>query len=451
MAADTIAAIATPPGFGGVGVVRVSGPGVCLIAEAILGRIPEPRLATLRWFRDETGAALDQGLALFFPGPHSFTGEDVLELQGHGGPLVLDLILKRLVALGARLARPGEFSERAFLNGKLDLAQAEAVADLISSGTEEAARLAGRNLQGEFSRRIQELVEELIHLRAFVEAALDFPEEEIDFMANSSIAADLEKLVVHLDKLLAGARQGCLIREGIQVVIAGPPNVGKSSLLNALAGSNAAIVTAIPGTTRDLLHQHLQIDGLPLHIIDTAGLRHSDHPVEMEGIRRARDQIAKADAILWLSDDSQDPAGHDFEPTELPTPATGQIPVTWVRNKIDLSGRPPGLTQTTRGAEIAISAREGRGLDSLRAHLKHIAGYQEQLEGAFLARRRHLDALTRAREALCLARTALWADNAAELTAEELRITQQALGEITGEFTSEDLLGKIFASFCVGK
>jgi tRNA modification GTPase len=450
MAAETIAAIATPPGFGGVGVVRVSGTGVCLIAEAILGCIPEPRQATLGWFRDETGAALDQGLALFFPGPHSFTGEDVLELQGHGGPLVLDLILKRLVALGARLARPGEFSERAFLNGKLDLAQAEAVADLISSSTEEAARLAGRNLQGEFSRRIQELVEELIHLRAFVEAALDFPEEEIDFMANSSIAADLEKLVVHLDKLLAGARQGCLIREGIQVVIAGPPNVGKSSLLNALAGSNAAIVTAIPGTTRDLLHQHIQIDGLPLHIIDTAGLRHSDHPVEMEGIRRARDQITKADALLWLSDDSQDPAGHDFEPTEFPTP-TRQIPVTWVRNKIDLSGRPPGLTQTTRGAEIAISAREGRGLDSLRAHLKHIAGYQEKLEGAFLARRRHLDALTRAREALCLARTALRADNAAELTAEELRITQQALGEITGEFTSEDLLGKIFASFCVGK
>jgi tRNA modification GTPase len=450
MAAETIAAIATPPGYGGVGVVRISGPGVCLIAEAILGRIPEPRQAALGWFRDGTGAALDQGLALFFPGPHSFTGEDVLELQGHGGPLVLDLILKRLVALGARLARPGEFSERAFLNGKLDLAQAEAVADLISSGTEEAARLAERNLQGEFSRRIQELVEELNHLRAFVEAALDFPEEEIDFMANYSIAADLEKLVVRLDKLLAGARQGCLIREGIQVVIAGPPNVGKSSLLNALAGSNAAIVTAIPGTTRDLLHQDIQIDGLPLHIIDTAGLRHSDHPVEMEGIRRARDQIAKADALLWLSDDNQDPAGHDFEPTELPTP-TSQIPVTWVRNKIDLSGRPPGLTQTTRGAEIAISAREGTGLDSLRAHLKHIAGYQEKPEGAFLARRRHLDALTRAREALCLARTALQGDNAAELTAEELRITQQALGEITGEYTSEDLLGKIFASFCVGK
>ena len=320
MAADTIAAIATPPGFGGVGVVRVSGTGVRGIAEAILGGVPEPRQATLAWFRDGAGEVLDQGLALFFPAPHSFTGEDVLELQGHGGPLILDLLLRRLMELGARLARPGEFSERAFLNGKLDLAQAEAVADLIASGTEEAARLAGRNLSGEFSRRVHGLVEDLIHLRAFVEAALDFPEEEIDFIADSSIAADLDQLLARLDALLGGARQGCLIREGIQVVIAGPPNVGKSSLLNALAGKDAAIVTPIPGTTRDLLHQEIQIDGLPLHIIDTAGLRHSENLVEMEGIRRARDQIAKADAVLWLSDDSQDPDGLEFEPTELPDP-----------------------------------------------------------------------------------------------------------------------------------
>ena len=447
MAADTIAAIATPPGFGGVGVIRVSGSRVRLIAEAVLGHMPAARMATLTWFRDGAGQVLDQGLALFFAAPHSFTGEDVLELQGHGSPLILDLLLRRLMELGARLARPGEFSERAFLNGKLDLAQAEAVADLITSGTEEAARLAGRNLSGEFSRHVQGLVEDLIHLRAFVEAALDFPEEEIDFIADTSIAADLDQLLIRLDALLGGARQGCLIREGMKVVIAGPPNVGKSSLLNALAGRDAAIVTAIPGTTRDPLHQEIQIDGLPLHIIDTAGLRYSENLVEMEGIRRARDQIVKADVLLWLSDDSLDQDGLEFETAELP----GQIPVTRVHNKIDLSGRPPGRTQTTSGTEIAISAREGTGLDSLRAHLKQIAGYQEKVEGVFLARRRHLDALARAREAICLARTTLQAKNTAELTAEELRLAQQALGEITGEFTSEDLLGKIFSSFCVGK
>jgi len=447
MAADTIAAIATPPGFGGVGVVRISGSGTRGIARAILGRVPAPRLATLSWFRDREGENLDQGLALFFPGPCSFTGEDVLELQGHGGPLVMDLLLRRLLELGARLARPGEFSERAFLNGKLDLAQAEAIADLIESGTETAARLAGRTLSGELSRRVHALVEELIHLRTFVEAALDFPDEEIDFIADSSVAADLENLLDRLDALQGGARQGCLVREGIQVVIAGPPNVGKSSLLNALSGTEAAIVTAVPGTTRDLLHREIQIDGLPLHIIDTAGLRHSDDLVEREGIRRARDQIEEADAILWLYDDSRAPDDLEFDPAQLPR----QIPLTLVRNKIDLSGRPPGRTQTWRGTEIAISARDGTGLDALRAHLKQIAGYQETTEGAFLARRRHLDALGRAQDALRQARTALQATGSAELTAEDLRLAQQALGEITGEVTSDELLGRIFSSFCIGK
>jgi tRNA modification GTPase len=447
MAADTIAAIATPPGFGGVGVVRISGSGTRGIARAILGRVPAPRLATLSWFRDREGENLDQGLALFFPGPYSFTGEDVLELQGHGGPLVMDLLLRRLLELGARLARPGEFSERAFLNGKLDLAQAEAIADLIESGTETAARLAGRTLSGELSRRVHALVEELIHLRTFVEAALDFPDEEIDFIADSSVAADLENLLGRLDALQGGARQGCLVREGIQVVIAGPPNVGKSSLLNALSGTDAAIVTAVPGTTRDLLHREIQIDGLPLHIIDTAGLRHSDDLVEREGIRRARDQIEEADAILWLFDDSRAPDDLEFDPAQLPR----QVPLTLVRNKIDLSGRPPGRTQTWRGTEIAISARDGTGLDALRAHLKQIAGYQETTEGAFLARRRHLDALGRAQDALRQARTALQATGSAELTAEDLRLAQQALGEITGEVTSDELLGRIFSSFCIGK
>lgn len=447
MAADTIAAIATPPGFGGVGVVRISGSGTRGIARAILGRVPAPRLATLSWFRDREGENLDQGLALFFPGPYSFTGEDVLELQGHGGPLVMDLLLRRLLELGARLARPGEFSERAFLNGKLDLAQAEAIADLIESGTETAARLAGRTLSGELSRRVHALVEEVIHLRTFVEAALDFPDEEIDFIADSSVAADLENLLGRLDALQGGARQGCLVREGIQVVIAGPPNVGKSSLLNALSGTDAAIVTAVPGTTRDLLHREIQIDGLPLHIIDTAGLRHSDDLVEREGIRRARDQIEEADAILWLFDDSRAPDDLEFDPAQLPR----QVPLTLVRNKIDLSGRPPGRTQTWRGTEIAISARDGTGLDALRAHLKQIAGYQETTEGAFLARRRHLDALGRAQDALRQARTALQATGSAELTAEDLRLAQQALGEITGEVTSDELLGRIFSSFCIGK
>ncbi len=447
MAADTIAAIATPPGFGGVGVVRVSGTKVRLISEAILGRVPEPRHATLAWFRDEGGEALDQGLALFFSAPHSFTGEDVLELQGHGGPLVLDLLLRRLMTLGARLARPGEFSERAFLNGKLDLAQAEAVADLIASSTEDAARLAGRNLTGEFSRRIHSLVETLIYLRTFVEAALDFPEEEVDFIANSSIAADVDKLMAELDVLLKGARQGCLIREGIQVVIAGPPNVGKSSLLNALSGTDSAIVTAVPGTTRDLLHREIQIEGLPLHIIDTAGLRHSEDLVEIEGIRRAQDQIEKADVVLWLSDDSRitDPSEFEF------TDKADHIPVILIRNKIDLSGRRPGLTQTSHRTEIAISAREGTGLDSLRSHLKQVSGYREKAEGIFLARRRHLDALVHAREALTRAQNNLKTDNNTELTAEEMRIAQKALGEITGEFTSDDLLGRIFSSFCLGK
>ncbi len=446
MAADTIAAIATPPGFGGVGVVRISGSGTRGIARAILGRVPAPRLATLSWFRDREGENLDQGLALFFPGPYSFTGEDVLELQGHGGPLVMDLLLRRLLELGARLARPGEFSERAFLNGKLDLAQAEAIADLIESGTETAARLAGRTLSGELSRRVHALVEELIHLRTFVEAALDFPDEEIDFIADSSVAADLENLLGRLDALQGGARQGCLVREGIQVVIAGPPNVGKSSLLNALSGTEAAIVTAVPGTTRDLLHREIQIDGLPLHIIDTAGLRHSDDLVEREGIRRARDQIEEADAILWLFDDSRAPDDLEFDPAQLPR----QVPLTLVRNKIDLSGRPPGRTQTWRGTEIAISARDGTGLDALRAHLKQIAGYQETTEGAFLARRRHLDALGRAQDALRQARTALQATGSDELTAEYIRHAQQALGEITGEVTSDELLGRIFSSFCIG-
>ena len=446
-APDTIAAVATPPGFGGVGIVRVSGPATRSAAVAVLGRLPKPRSATLAWFLDADGSPIDQGIALFFPHPHSFTGEDVLELQGHGGPLVMDLLLRRLLGLGLRLARPGEFSERAFLNGKLDLAQAEAVADLIEAGTETAVRLAGRTLHGELSERVHGLVEELVRLRTFLEAAMDFPEEEIDFLADASVRADLGGLVGRLDAVLESARQGRLIREGLSLVIAGPPNAGKSSLLNALSGSDAAIVTEIPGTTRDLLHQEIQIDGMPVHIVDTAGLRHSEDPVEREGIRRARDQIEQADGVLWVFDDRRDPGHRAFDPTLLPKGAA----LTFVRNKIDLTGSAPGRRETPAGFEVAISARQGTGLDELRDHLKGLAGLRDPGEGAFIARRRHLDALGRARGDLVRAGHALQQSGAVELAAEDLRRAQEALGEITGAFTSEDLLGRIFSSFCIGK
>ena len=447
--ADTIAAIATPKGYGGVGVIRLSGAAVRSIACEVLDELPPPRQARLAWFRDHKGEAIDQGLALFFPAPHSFTGEDILELQGHGGPIVLDLVLRRLVQLGARLARPGEFSERAFLNGKLDLAQAEAIADLIESGTATAARLARRTLSGDFSRRVHGLVEELIRLRTYLEACLDFPEEEINFLADRAVAADISALVAQLVALLASAQQGCLIREGMRVVIAGPPNVGKSSLLNALTGSEAAIVTAIPGTTRDLLHREIQIDGLPLHLTDTAGLHSSKDLVEQEGIRRAREEIAAADAILWLTDDSCDPEAHEFNPAALGLPS--QIPIVLVRNKVDLSGRMPGLTRWANRTEIALSAQEGLGMAILRDHLKEMAGYQGDSEGIFMARRRHLDALNRTLTAIREAGKHLEQQGSAEFTAEDLRIAQHALGEITGEFTSEDLLERIFTSFCIGK
>ena len=447
---DTIAAIATPKGFGGVGVVRLSGPAVQSIAEGVLGLLPSPRQARLAWFRDHRGEAIDQGLALYFPGPHSFTGEDVLELQGHGGPVVLDLILRRLVQLGARLARPGEFSERAFLNGKLDLAQAEAIADLIESGSETAARLARRTLSGDFSRRLEAVIEELIRLRTYLEACLDFPEEEIDFLADGALGTAIRALLPQLENVLASAQQGCLVREGLRVVIAGPPNVGKSSLLNALTGSEAAIVTAIPGTTRDLLHREIQIDGLPLHLTDTAGMHSSEDVVEQEGIRRARQEIAAADAILWISDDNSDPEAQGFNPTTLNLP-TG-IPIVLIRNKVDLSGRKPGLTRTAERVEIALSAREGLGLETLREHLKELAGYQGgEANGIFMARRRHLDALKRALIALREAKSNLQQQRSGEFIAEDLRQAQYALGDITGEFTTEDLLERIFTSFCIGK
>jgi tRNA modification GTPase len=444
---DTIAAVATAPGRGGIGVVRVSGPAAGAIAEAVLGDCPPPRLAVHRTFRDADGQLIDDGLALYFPSPHSFTGEDVLELQGHGGPMVLDLVLARCVALGARLARPGEFSERAFLNDKLDLAQAEAIADLIDSASHAAARAAVRSLQGEFSARVHALVNGLIQLRAYVEAAIDFPDEEVDFLSDRALHDRLHQLLADLASLRAAAQQGCLLRDGLTLVIAGRPNAGKSSLLNALAGADRAIVTEVPGTTRDVLREHLQIDGLPIHVIDTAGLRETADPVERIGVERAWAEIDRADQVLLVVDDSADITDEDRTLAERLL--QGQE-LTVARNKIDLTGRTAGPVDAKVGTEIAVSARTGAGLDALRAHLKELAGYREAGAGDFSARRRHLEALERAGRHLDTA--AEHARNrAGELLAEELRLCQQDLGEITGEFTSDDLLGTIFASFCIGK
>jgi tRNA modification GTPase len=447
-AAETIAAVATPPGLGGVGIVRVSGPRVTDLALALLGVLPRPRYATLSRFRASDGSTIDQGIALYFPAPGSFTGEDVLELQGHGGPMVMDLLLRRTLELGARLARPGEFSERAFLNGKLDLAQAEAIADLIEASTEAAARLAGRTLQGALSHRIHALVDGLIGLRMHCEAALDFPDEDVDFLADAQVAADLHRLIADTRTLIADARQGQLVREGLSLVIAGPPNAGKSSLLNALSGADTAIVSPIPGTTRDLLRAEVQIDGMPLHIIDTAGLRPAADPIEAEGIRRAQAQIAQADQILWVfTTEGGLPQAIPGEDPQLPR----GVPLTYVRNKIDLSGEAPGVHQTRAGIEVALSARTGAGLPELRAHIKTLAGFQGADGGEFLARRRHLDALARALTHLEAAAAVLDATAAGELLAEDLRQAQHALGEITGTFSPDDLLGRIFAGFCIGK
>jgi tRNA modification GTPase len=445
---DTIAAVATAPGRGGIGIVRVSGPATRAIAAAILGALPPPRRASIRRFRDRDGTALDDGLALFFPAPNSFTGEDILELHGHGGPVVLDMVLARALELGARPARPGEFSERAFLNGKLDLAQAEAVADLIEAGSESAARSALRSLDGEFSRRVHALTDALVQLRMYVEASIDFPEEEIDFLADDRVASSLRSIAADLDALLAAARQGVLLHDGMTVVIAGPPNAGKSSLLNALAQTDSAIVSATPGTTRDVLRERIHIDGMPLHVIDTAGLREAVDEIETEGIRRAREQMARADRILLVVDDAA-PEGADVATALAYLPAS--LPRTLIRNKVDLTGLPPAVADTAHGVEIALSAKTGIGLDLLRKHLRECAGLQPTGAGTFMARRRHLDALRRAQRHLQLGAEQLRERRAGELLAEELRQAQQVLGEITGEFTSEDLLGRIFANFCIGK
>ena len=444
---DTIAAVATPPGRGGVGIIRVSGATSAAIGQAIAGQLPEPRHARLTPFLDRDGEAIDEGILLYFPGPHSFTGEDVLELQAHGGPVVMDLLLQRCLGLGARLAEPGEFSRRAFLNDKLDLVQAEAIADLIDAESVAAARLARRTLQGDFSKQVHELVESLIRLRLYVESAIDFPEEEIDFLSDGKVSADLLSIVDSLQTLTKNAHTGRLLRDGMTLVIAGRPNAGKSSLLNALAGYESAIVTEIPGTTRDVLRERITLDGLPLHIIDTAGLRESDDPVELEGIRRARAEIEQADRILWVFDDQADPAHLELDRASLPQ----AVPLTLVRNKIDLSGHRAEIVETDEATEVAIAARERMGLKLLIEHLKSCVGYESSAEGEFIARRRHIDALERAQAHLQQGCEMLDQRQAGELLAEDLRQAQQALSEITGEFSADDLLGRIFSTFCIGK
>ncbi|MEA3638387.1 MAG: tRNA uridine-5-carboxymethylaminomethyl(34) synthesis GTPase MnmE [Lamprobacter sp.] len=452
---ETIAAVATAPGIGAIGILRISGPGAGSIATAIIGPLPGPRKAVLRDFVDAQGEAIDQGLALWFPAPASFTGEDLIELQGHGGPAVLDLLLERVLELGARQARPGEFSERAFLNGKLDLTQAEAIADLIEAATATQVRLANRSLQGVFSRQVHVLVEQLTRLRALIEAALDFPDDELDALPITD--ADFATLMASTEALLASSQQAELIRDGLLVVIAGAPNAGKSSLLNALAGTDAAIVTAIPGTTRDLLRAEIQIEGLPLRLVDTAGLRPSSDPVEQEGIRRARAQIQQADHLLLMMDDTEQREADCLQAQLAELELEPTIPVTVLRNKIDLSGRPAGLMLRAEGhTELSCSAVTGAGLDDLRAHLKAVAGYRGADAGAFSARRRHVEALRQVLASLQQARR-VWAEQATlasplpELVAEDLRLAQRTLGEITGEVSSDELLGRIFREFCIGK
>lgn len=416
------------------------------IARVVLGDLPTPRLAARRGFRDAEGQAIDEGIALFFPAPHSYTGEDVLELHAHGAPIVVDMLLKRVLGLGARLARPGEFSERAFLNGKLDLVQAEALADLISAGSEAAARSALRSLTGEFSRRVRSIVAALTELRTYVEAAIDFPEEEIDFLSDERISSELSSVRARLDMLLSGAHQGSLLQTGMTIVLAGAPNAGKSSLLNALTAEDAAIVSPTPGTTRDIVRMRMDLDGMPVHVLDTAGLRRARDAIEREGVQRAYTAIAQADRVLIVVDDSAVPEHQADVEQHIPT----GIPRTRVLNKIDLTGRPPG-TVGSDGASIAISARTGVGLDELRAHLKRCMGFQPAGEGDFIARRRHVDAIERAQDFIARGQRQLADHRAGELLAEDLRRAQQALGEITGEFTSEELLSHIFSSFCIGK
>ncbi|MEH6589359.1 MAG: tRNA uridine-5-carboxymethylaminomethyl(34) synthesis GTPase MnmE [Halioglobus sp.] len=453
---DTIVAIATAPGRGGIGIIRLSGSQASAIAERVCNRQLTPRYAQFTDFKDTSNSNLDSGIAIYFPGPGSFTGEDVVELQAHGGPIILDLIMRECITLGARNARPGEFSERAFLNNKMDLSQAEAIADLINSNTEQAARNATRSLQGEFSNKIHALVQSVTALRVYVEAAIDFPEEEIDFIGDGIVRERLISIIDQLESVQRRARQGSLIREGMKLVITGKPNAGKSSLLNAMSGQNRAIVTSIEGTTRDILHEHINIDGMPVNIVDTAGLRTSDDEIEQEGIRRAYQEMCSADRILLIIDNSEQPIS-DLNLSELlplsldDDRSIANIPVTVIHNKCDLDGIPPKLDNTSDNPIIYLSAKTGDGIELLFNHLKQLMGYENNTEGQFSARRRHLNALNESRGFLDAGLAQLDGDGAGELLAEDLRHCQNSLGDITGVITSDELLGEIFSNFCIGK
>ena len=442
--ADTIVALASAAGQAGIGVVRVSGPATRAVMRAVCGRSLPAREACLVRFLDDAGVAIDQGIALYFAAPHSYTGEDVLELQAHGGPVVLRLLVQRCLRLGARLAEPGEFTRRAFLNDKLDLAQAEAVADLIAAGSEKAARSAMRSLQGDFSALVRRFQERLTDVRAFIEAALDFPEEDIDPVAHARVHAELRALLDSVGAAIAATQQGALLRDGLRVALSGAPNVGKSSIINALAKEEVAIVTPLPGTTRDLIRETIVIDGLPVHIVDTAGLRTPSDPIEEIGITRSRDAIADADVVLLVAE-------HAAPDTALPKEALGTLPahgkLVCVHNKIDLTSHEPAAIHRPDGVDVWISAKTGAGLNLLREAIVRAAGWSGAEAGTFMARERHVQALQRCRERLDAA-LALAED---ELVAEELRQAQQALSVLTGEMVSDDLLGEIFSRFCIGK
>ncbi|SMB21665.1 GTPase [Sterolibacterium denitrificans] len=448
---ETIAAVATAPGRGGIGVVRVSGPRLTDFARRLCGLLPLARQATLTDFRDGQGRTIDRGILLYFPAPHSFTGEDVLELQGHGGPVVLHLLLQRCLELGARLAEPGEFTRRAFLNDKLDLAQAEAVADLIDASSVQAVRSALRSLSGEFSRQVHGIVDRLIELRMLIEATLDFPDEEIDaatLLREANVMSRLEQLRADLAGMQRRARQGSLLRSGLQVVLAGPPNVGKSSLLNRLAGEERAIVTEIAGTTRDTVRELIQVEGIPLHIIDTAGLRETGDTIEKLGIERSWQEIERADVILQLVDACDARHGLTAEDVAIAGQLPERVERIVIHNKCDLSGEPAGRSEEGGQVHLRLSARSGQGIELLHAELLRVAGWQEHGEDLILARERHLQALQAADSHLA---EALIRGDALEFCAEELRGAQEALGEITGKFTADDLLGAIFSRFCIGK